>query len=149
METEHRFTKKHLILLIAATILYSLILLALVQWLDTVLTNSERVPLGPFTLSIWIFIGIILSLNSFRWLLLRPARLLNKVSMSIPKTTIIRRRASPETGIAFVCLAVLISPAIYALILFLMGMPAIGFYLFVGATVAFAMGWGVYNLRKG
>jgi hypothetical protein len=41
----------------------------------------------------------------------------------------------------------LISPVIYGLLLFFLGMSISEFYYFVGATILDAIIWGAYNMR--
>ena len=57
-------------------------------------------------------------------------------------------RLNPEYMILFLGYLFLVSPVIYGLLLFLLGLPISEFYYFLLATIVDAILWGMYNMRE-
>jgi hypothetical protein len=139
------YTKKQIIIFIVSIILYSLLFTALVQFM-----NRDR-STTSFIAAEWLpameIIGAIISLYTIVSMWTFPRRLRRRVNALPPRVITTRRRFSPGTGILMIMYGLLITPNLYGLVLFFMGMPATGYYYFAGLSVVGGLAWGIYTLR--
>jgi hypothetical protein len=140
------FSKKQIIILMIAIIIYTLILVGIVQILDKTRSPSDFVPVKG--LSYLEIFAIILSLYTTVDIWRFPERVQRRVNARPPQIVTARRRFKPGTAILMMIGAFLLAPALYGLVVFFMGMPATGFYYFAGLSVVAGSAWGIYTLRK-
>jgi len=68
--------------------------------------------------------------------------------------TILNRRSqhpsglSPEVSLLLISYPLLVSPALYGLLLYVCGMPFREYFYFIGTSIAMTLAWGIYDLRK-
>jgi len=134
------YPKKHIVILVIAVILVSLIFTILVQFLNQMQLASGYV--SAQWLLVWKVVAIISILYGFVRLWFWPRRMLQRIAARPPRQETSPRRISPETGVLLLCYAVLASPNLYGLILFFWGLPIAQFYYFAGAAVAGGLIWG-------
>ena len=141
------YTKKQIIIFMVSTILYSLVCIAIVQLLLMCKGRST----SDFISLKWLYpleiAAVILSAYAIVRMWTFPWQLRRRVNALPPRVITTRRRFSPGTGILIIMYGFIITPNIYGLVLFFMGMPATGFYYFAGLSVAAGLAWGIYTLR--
>jgi len=141
------FSKKRIIILMVGVIIYSLFLVALVQFM--VKDRDVTWFISGQWLSFGIIVGIILSMYTVVDIWRLPQRLLGRAKQRPPLSGTLRRRVvNPETSILLIFGGCLLAPDLYGLVLFFMGMPASEIYYFAGISIVAVLAWGIYNLRK-
>jgi hypothetical protein len=140
------FSKKQIIILIGAVIIYTWIVVSIVQILDRTRSPSDFIPVNG--LSYLEIFAVMLSLYTVVDMWRFPERVQRRVNARPPQVVTRRRRFKPGTGILMMMGAFLEAPALYGLVLFFMGMPAIGIYIFAGISVVAGLAWGFYTLNR-
>ncbi len=70
------------------------------------------------------------------------------------RTTILNRLSlrsrwlSPEAGFLLINYLLLLSPALFGLLLYFCGIPLLEYFYFAGISIAMMLVWGIYDLRK-
>jgi hypothetical protein len=140
------FTKKQVIIFMIAIILYTLLFTVVVQLLNIDRSTNGFIPVE------WLYpleiAAAILSLYAIVRMWTFPQQLRRRVNSLPPRVITARRRFSPGTGILMIMGLFLLSPNVYGLVLFFMGMPATSFYYFAGLSVLGGLTWGIYTLQK-
>jgi hypothetical protein len=140
------YPKKHMVVLMIAVIITSLIFAILVQLLDKIQLSSGHV--SAEWLLVWKVVATISILYSFARLWFWPQRMMNRIAALPSEAERSSRRMSPEIGVLLLCYGVLVSPDLYGLVLFYLGLPVVQFYYFASASIGGALVWGLYNFTK-
>ncbi len=71
----------------------------------------------------------------------RRTTILNRLSLR-------QRWLSPEAGFLLINYLLLLSPALFGLLLYFCGMPLFEYFYFAGISIAMMLVWGIYDLQK-
>lgn len=106
--------------------------------------GNRSTPISSSSLAVLKLVLIFMSLYGFAvaWFFqFRWVTILNRRSQN-------PRRLSPEVSLVLISYPLLVSPALYGLLLYVCGMPFREFFYFIGTTIAMTLAWGIYDLRK-
>lgn len=132
--------KKNIIIMLIVVVVYALLFAVLGFAIERVGDISSQ--MSEQSLVIWKIVGILLSLYT----LTTPWRRQKKI-ISLANQHHMTARQIWGMLILF-CLVPFIAPLVYGLVLLFWGLSLIEFYYFVVLSVASALVWSLYNLRK-
>jgi hypothetical protein len=131
--------KKNIVFLLLGVVTTAVVFLILVLAIERLQIDKEYV--SPQSLSIWKVMGLILSVYAVT----TPWRWQKKFSVGAVRSGTTTR---PIVGMLLIFYGSLASPLLYGLVLYFWGLPLVEYYYFAGVSIAGALAWGVYNLRK-
>jgi Kef-type K+ transport system membrane component KefB len=136
------FQKNHLVILITAVIVVSLIFMILAIYIDTFQYGMVHISAK------WLLISKVVAILYILYIFVRlwfwPQRILKKFASQHPQHEMSR----PRLSVLLFCYGTLMSPNLFGLVLLFWGMPISQFYYFTGASILGGLTWGGYNLRK-
>ena len=115
--------------------------------IDAMILNSFGNRPSPISSDSLAFLKVVLIFLSAYGLVVawffqfRRTTILNRLSLH-------RRWLSPEVSFLLINYLLLLSPALFGLLLYFCGMPLFEYFYFTGISIAMMLVWGIYDLRK-